>query len=117
VAIPGCQLDYIWNELQPRIGRLTFDPDLEADLDFGMKILRQSSYESQEFRAKRSEFKVTWDQDPDPVVVVHTLIWATTSAGDFHKDIGRRKSLFSTDYLPCWTEPLLDPWTSIHSCC
>jgi hypothetical protein len=30
VAIPGCQLDYIWNELQSRIGRLTSDPTLEA---------------------------------------------------------------------------------------
>ena len=30
VAIPGCQLDYIWNELQSRIGRLTYDPNLEA---------------------------------------------------------------------------------------
>jgi hypothetical protein len=30
VAIPGCQLDYIWNELQSRIGRLTSDPHLEA---------------------------------------------------------------------------------------
>jgi hypothetical protein len=30
VAIPGCQLDYIWNELQSRIGRLTRDPNLEA---------------------------------------------------------------------------------------
>jgi hypothetical protein len=30
VAIPGCQLDYIWNELQFRIGRLTRDPELEA---------------------------------------------------------------------------------------
>jgi hypothetical protein len=30
VAIPGCQLDYIWNELQFRIGRLTSDPYLEA---------------------------------------------------------------------------------------
>jgi hypothetical protein len=30
MAIPGCQLDYIWNELQSRIGRLTCDPDLEA---------------------------------------------------------------------------------------
>jgi hypothetical protein len=30
VAIPGCQLDYIWNELQSRIGRLTSDPNLEA---------------------------------------------------------------------------------------
>jgi hypothetical protein len=30
LAIPGCQLDYIWNELQSRIGRLTRDPNLEA---------------------------------------------------------------------------------------
>ena len=30
VAIPGCQLDNIWNELQFRIGRLTSDPYLEA---------------------------------------------------------------------------------------
>jgi hypothetical protein len=30
VAIPGCQLEYIQNELQSRIGRLTCDPDLEA---------------------------------------------------------------------------------------
>jgi hypothetical protein len=30
VAIPGCQLDNIWNELQSRIGGLTSDPYLEA---------------------------------------------------------------------------------------
>ena len=30
VVIPGCQLDYIWNELQSRIGKLTSDPNLEA---------------------------------------------------------------------------------------
>jgi hypothetical protein len=30
VAVPGCQLDHIWNELQSRIGRLTCDPNLEA---------------------------------------------------------------------------------------
>ena len=30
VAIPGCQLDNIWNELQSVIGRLTSDPYLEA---------------------------------------------------------------------------------------
>jgi hypothetical protein len=30
MAIPGCQLDYIWNELPSGIGRLTCDPDLEA---------------------------------------------------------------------------------------
>jgi hypothetical protein len=29
MAIPACQLDYIWNELQARIRRLTCDPDLE----------------------------------------------------------------------------------------
>jgi hypothetical protein len=29
VAIPGCQLDYIGNELPSTIGRLTCDPDLE----------------------------------------------------------------------------------------
>jgi hypothetical protein len=30
LATPSCQLDYIWNELQSRIGRLTSDPNLEA---------------------------------------------------------------------------------------
>jgi hypothetical protein len=30
VAIPGCQLDYIWNELQSRIGGHSCDLDLEA---------------------------------------------------------------------------------------
>jgi hypothetical protein len=30
MTIPGCQLDYIWNELQSRIEELTCDPDLEA---------------------------------------------------------------------------------------
>jgi hypothetical protein len=30
VAIPGCLLDYICNELQSRIGGCTCDPDLEA---------------------------------------------------------------------------------------
>jgi hypothetical protein len=30
VAIHGCQLDYIWNELQSRIGRFTSAPNLKA---------------------------------------------------------------------------------------
>jgi hypothetical protein len=30
MAIPGCQLDDIWNELQSKIGRLTCDPNLEV---------------------------------------------------------------------------------------
>jgi hypothetical protein len=51
VAIPGCQLDYIWNELQSRNGGHTCDPDLEAgkwvfDLDLDMEILRHSSHEN-----------------------------------------------------------------------
>ena len=30
MTIPDCQLDYIWNELQSRIGWLTCHPELEA---------------------------------------------------------------------------------------
>ena len=30
MASPGCQLDYIWNELQSRNGGQTCDPYLEA---------------------------------------------------------------------------------------
>ena len=30
MAIPGCQLDNIWNELQSRNGGHTCDPDLKA---------------------------------------------------------------------------------------
>jgi hypothetical protein len=50
MAIPGSQLDYIWNELQSRIGGLTCDPDLGwktqvSDLDLGMEILRHRGYE------------------------------------------------------------------------
>jgi hypothetical protein len=30
VATPDCQLDYVWNELQSRFGRLIFDPNLEV---------------------------------------------------------------------------------------
>jgi hypothetical protein len=30
VAISSCKLDYMWNELQSRIERLTCDPNLEA---------------------------------------------------------------------------------------
>ena len=47
VAIPGCQLDSIWNELQSRIGRLTYDPNLGSeiqvsDLNLGMETLKHS---------------------------------------------------------------------------
>ena len=58
VAIPGCQIDYIWNELQSRIGRLTSDPNLEAweikvsDLDLDMEILTHSGYGFQKIKTR-----------------------------------------------------------------
>jgi hypothetical protein len=46
MAILGFQFDYIWNELQSRIGEHTYDPDLEAsDPDLDMGILTHSYYE------------------------------------------------------------------------
>jgi hypothetical protein len=54
VAIPGCQLDYIWNELQSRIGRLTCDPNLEAGrYKFLTWILRHCGYEFQKIKIGR----------------------------------------------------------------
>jgi hypothetical protein len=49
MAIPACQLDYIWNELQFRIGGHICNPDLEArrqvsDLDLDMEILRHNGH-------------------------------------------------------------------------
>ena len=82
VAIPGCQLDYIWNELQFRTGRLTCDPDLEAgrykfltSILVGMEILRHSGYESQKIKARRSLSSRSSGtmQVPDPGVVVRTF--------------------------------------------
>jgi hypothetical protein len=50
VAIPGCQLDCVRNELQSRIGKHTSGSDLEAgrqasDLDLDMKMSRHSGLE------------------------------------------------------------------------
>ena len=67
VAIPGCQLDCIWNELQSRNGRLPSDSfwRLEREvsgLDLGMEILRHSGYEYQKIKGGRSlNSKVIWD--------------------------------------------------------
>ena len=51
MVIPGCQLEYIWNDLQSRSGRHTCDPDLEtgrqvSDLDLDMEILKHSGHEN-----------------------------------------------------------------------
>ena len=59
VAIPGCQLDCIWNELQSRIRRLSYDPNLEAQRYkfltwiLAWEILKHSGYGFQ--------FKFIWD--------------------------------------------------------
>ena len=50
MAISGCQLDFIWSELQSRNGGHTYDLELEAgrqvsDLDLDMEILRHSGHE------------------------------------------------------------------------
>ena len=90
-----------------------------SDLNLGMDILRHSGYESQKIKSGRSLSSRSsgTKQVPDPGLVACTLNLGP-SAGDLHKDIGRRKirSVFFA-CLPCGTEQLLDPWTSIHSCC
>jgi hypothetical protein len=53
VAIPGCQLDYIWIELQSRIGKLTSDPNLEAGRSKFLTwilVWRYSGYELQKIK-------------------------------------------------------------------
>jgi hypothetical protein len=71
VAIPGCQLDYIWNELQSRIGRLTSDPYLEAWRSLSGSWygdIEPSGYGFQKIKS--------------PSLRNTPLIWATPSAGD-----------------------------------
>jgi hypothetical protein len=84
-----------------------------------MEILRHSGSESQKIETGRSLSSRSSGTYfvPDSGVMA-PLIWATPSAGDLHKDVGRRK-IYSLSFtcLPCGTEQLLDPWTSIHSCC
>jgi hypothetical protein len=91
VAIPGCQLDYIWNELQSRIGRLTSDPYLEdileiedSDLDLGMEILRHSEFQKIKSPSSRSS--------GIKGVVEHTFNLGYTFCWRQYKDIGRRES-------------------------
>ena len=58
MTIPGCQIDYIWNELLSRIGWLTSDPNLEAweikvsDLDLDMEILTPIGYGFQKIKTR-----------------------------------------------------------------
>ena len=68
-----------------------------------MEILRHSGYEKLRprqgstclMRLRQRDLRVQGQpgakQVPDPGMVVQTLVWATPSAGDLHKDIGRKK--------------------------
>ena len=98
-AIPGCQLDYIWNELQSRIGGLTCDPDLEAGRHkFLTWILARKFLSSRSAWGKASP--------RSRLGGTHTpLIWATPYVGphlmqghtlcwSLYKDTGRRKNHF-----------------------
>jgi hypothetical protein len=129
MGIPGCQLDYVWNGPQSRIGGLTCKPGLEAGRHkFLTWILAWRSWGTvamkslgpgkvvHTFNPRRLRQGDLWVQGqpgskqvPDPGVVVHTLIWATPSAGDLYKAIRRRKShssLPACTYLPAH---LLEP--------
>ena len=129
VAIPRCQLDYLWNELQSRTGGHTCDPDLEAGRHkFLTWILTWRSWgivamkslgpgkAVQALNRRRLRQGDLWVQSkpgtkqiPDPGVVVHTLIWATPSAGGLYKNIGRRKAHSSSTVCTCLQAHLLEP--------
>jgi hypothetical protein len=79
--ISGFQLDYIWNELQSRIGKLTCDPDLEAGrYKFLTWILAWRSWGTVAMNPRRLRQGDLWVQGqpgtkqvPDPVMVVYTF--------------------------------------------
>jgi hypothetical protein len=107
VAIPGCQLDYIWNELQSRIGKLTSDTfwrlEIEvSDLDLGMEILRHTGYGFQKIKTGRSPSSRS---SGIKGVVEYTFNLGYTFFWRPYKDIGRRESCSpSFACLPCGTE-------------
>ena len=110
VAIPGCQLDYIWHELQSRTGRLTWDPNLEAGrykfltwilawrswgiVTMNPRRLRQGDLWVQgHLGQSKSHIQVSW-QTP--------LTWTIPSARDLHEDIGRRRIRSFLHLLALW---------------
>jgi hypothetical protein len=61
MAIPACELDYIWNEVQSRNGGHTCNSDLEvgrqaSDPDLDMEILRHSGCEK--FRPRQGSIRL-----------------------------------------------------------
>ena len=105
VAIPSCQLDYIWNELQSRIGRLTYDPNLEAQrYKFLTRILTWRSWSIVAMNSRRLRQGDLWVQGHLELKVWWhmPLIWATPFARDIRTLEGGRVTLT----LPC----LLASW-------
>ena len=117
VAICGCQLDYMWKELQSRIWRLTCDPNLEAGrykfltwilalrswglVAMNPRKLRQGDLWVQgHLGQSKSQIQAWWHRP---------VIGATPSAGDLYKDIGRRKICSLLCLLALWD------WTTARS--
>ena len=94
VAIPGCQLDYIWNDLQSRTGRFTSDPNLEAGrYKFLTWILAWRSWGMVAMNPRRLRQGELWVQghlgqskSQIPAWWHTPLIWATPSAGDLMEE-------------------------------
>jgi hypothetical protein len=101
MAIPRCQLDYIWNELQSRIGGLTYDPNLEfgrhklltwvlAWSSWGIVAMKSLDLGKQmplipvDWGKEISEFKVNLGQSKFQIQVwwYTPLIWVTPSPGE-----------------------------------
>lgn len=123
MAVPGCQLDYIWNELQFGIRGLTCGPDLEVRRhkyltwilvwkSWGIVAMKSLGPDKvvNTFNPRRLRQGDLWVQSQPGTLQVPIqawwytpLIWATPSSGDLHKNIGRRKihsSLSACTYLP-----------------
>jgi hypothetical protein len=114
MAIPGCQLDYIWNELQSRNGEHICDPALDMGWHMLLiQILRHSGHKKlrsrqgyKDYWGKQiSEFKTSLGQSKFQTQVwwYTPLIWTIPSAGGLHKDNGIRKSYSPSPactYLP-----------------
>lgn len=112
LAIPGCHLDYIWNQLQSRNDQHTWDPDLEvgrqvSDLEFDMETLRTGGHENLS-TSKVANFRRLKQADrgqprmkqvSDPGTVVHPLIWGTPSAGGLHKNTEEGRTRKKEDSL------------------
>ena len=105
LAIPGCQLHYIWNELQYRIGRLTSYPNLETGRYKFLKwILAWRSWGIVAMNFRRLRQRDLWVHGHLRLKSWwHTpLIWDTPSDGDLYKDIARRFTFSPLRLLALW---------------